>query len=61
MIRHWILFTQSKYDYSIFSIIDTNYSEVIMTTGQSRTVQEFLIRAAQKLKFQVIVAETAPS
>ncbi|KAG1049057.1 hypothetical protein G6F46_010470 [Rhizopus delemar] len=36
-------------------------NEVIMTTGQSRTVQEFLIRAAQKLKFQVIVAETAPS
>lgn len=44
-----------------FFIIDTSYSEVIMTTGQSRTVQEFLIRAAQKLKFQVIVAETAPS
>ncbi|KAG1464252.1 hypothetical protein G6F55_001896 [Rhizopus delemar] len=35
--------------------------EVIMTTGQSRTVQEFLIRAAQKRKFQVIVAETAPT
>ncbi|CAO3690720.1 hypothetical protein G6F70_000899 [Rhizopus microsporus] len=36
-------------------------NEVIMTTGQSRTVQEFLIRAAQKRKFQVIVAETAPT
>lgn len=36
-------------------------SEVIMTIGISRTVQEFLMRAAQKRKFQVIVAETAPT
>ncbi|KAI9316429.1 hypothetical protein BX666DRAFT_2019483 [Dichotomocladium elegans] len=36
-------------------------NEVIMTIGKSRTVQEFLIRAAQKRKFQVIVAETAPT
>ncbi|KAI9259332.1 hypothetical protein BY458DRAFT_588515 [Sporodiniella umbellata] len=35
--------------------------EVIMTTGQSNTVQTFLISAAQKRKFQVIVAESAPS
>lgn len=32
-----------------------------MTIGISRTVQEFLMRAAQKRKFQVIVAETAPT
>ncbi|KAL7313218.1 GCD complex subunit gcd7 [Mucor circinelloides] len=36
-------------------------NEVIMTIGISRTVQEFLMRAAQKRKFQVIVAETAPT
>ncbi|KAG2227197.1 hypothetical protein INT45_008441 [Circinella minor] len=36
-------------------------NEVIMTIGKSRTVEEFLIRAAQKRKFQVIVAETAPT
>ncbi|KAI8067643.1 uncharacterized protein B0P05DRAFT_552385 [Gilbertella persicaria] len=36
-------------------------NEVIMTIGKSRTVQEFLIRAAQKRKFQVIVAETSPT
>ena len=36
-------------------------SEVIMTIGKSRTVEDFLIRAAQKRKFQVIVAETAPT
>ncbi|KAI9360992.1 hypothetical protein BD770DRAFT_383908 [Pilaira anomala] len=36
-------------------------NEVIMTIGISRTVQEFLIRAAQKRKFQVLVAETAPT
>lgn len=32
-----------------------------MTIGISRTVQEFLTKAAQKRKFQVIVAETAPT
>lgn len=32
-----------------------------MTIGISRTVQEFLIRASQKHKFQVLVAETAPT
>lgn len=37
------------------------YSEVIMTIGISRTVEKFLIRAAEKRKFQVIVAETAPT
>ncbi|KAI8390169.1 hypothetical protein BD560DRAFT_380125 [Blakeslea trispora] len=36
-------------------------NEVIMTIGKSRTVQEFLIRAAQKRQFQVLVAETSPS
>ncbi|KAI9495259.1 hypothetical protein BDB00DRAFT_882538 [Zychaea mexicana] len=36
-------------------------NEVIMTIGKSRTVEEFLLRAAQKRKFQVIVAETAPT
>ncbi|KAI8983091.1 hypothetical protein BDB01DRAFT_792421 [Pilobolus umbonatus] len=36
-------------------------NEVIMTIGISRTVQEFLMRAAQKRKFQVMVAETAPT
>lgn len=32
-----------------------------MTVGKSRTVEEFLTRAASKRKFQVIVAETAPT
>ncbi|KAI8885995.1 nagb/rpia/CoA transferase-like protein [Backusella circina FSU 941] len=36
-------------------------NEVIMTIGISRTVEKFLIKAAEKRKFQVIVAETAPT
>ncbi|KAK4510559.1 uncharacterized protein ATC70_004990 [Mucor velutinosus] len=36
-------------------------NEVIMTIGKSRTVEEFLKRAAHKRKFQVIVAETSPT
>ena len=32
-----------------------------MTFGKSRTVQEFLKAAARKRKFEVIVAESAPS
>lgn len=36
-------------------------NEVIMTIGKSRTVEEFLIRAAHKRRFQVIVAETSPT
>lgn len=47
--------------YRFTKYMSTAYSEVIMTIGISRTVQEFLIRAAQKRKFQVIVAETAPT
>eukprot|EP00117_Sycon_ciliatum_P024418 scpid71293/ scgid20491/ Translation initiation factor eIF-2B subunit beta; S20I15; eIF-2B GDP-GTP exchange factor subunit beta len=35
--------------------------EVIMTFGKSTTVLTFLKRAARKRKFQVVVAETAPS
>eukprot|EP01112_Ceratiomyxa_fruticulosa_P012160 TRINITY_DN3353_c0_g2_i2.p1 TRINITY_DN3353_c0_g2~~TRINITY_DN3353_c0_g2_i2.p1 ORF type:complete len:348 (+),score=73.18 TRINITY_DN3353_c0_g2_i2:196-1239(+) len=35
--------------------------EVIMTFGSSRTVTEFLKAAARKRKFQVIVAESAPT
>ncbi|RUS20930.1 hypothetical protein BC937DRAFT_94001 [Endogone sp. FLAS-F59071] len=35
--------------------------EVIMTIGQSRTVEVFLKKAAQKRKFQVFVAETSPT
>ncbi|KAF7729023.1 Translation initiation factor eIF-2B subunit beta [Apophysomyces ossiformis] len=36
-------------------------NEVIMTIGKSRTVEEFLCRAAKTRKFQVIVAETSPT
>ncbi|KAI8996808.1 hypothetical protein BDB01DRAFT_689296, partial [Pilobolus umbonatus] len=36
-------------------------NEVIMTIGKSRTVEDFLIRAINKFKFQVIVAETSPT
>ncbi|KAG0170174.1 Translation initiation factor eIF-2B subunit beta [Apophysomyces sp. BC1034] len=36
-------------------------NEVIMTIGKSRTVEKFLRRAAEKRKFQVIVAETSPT
>lgn len=58
---------QSKYTvwmdgiWSIDLVVLLLFSEVIMTIGKSRTVEEFLIRAAQKRKFQVIVAETAPT
>lgn len=37
------------------------FSEIIMTIGRSKTVEEFLKMAASKRKFQVLVAETAPS
>jgi translation initiation factor 2B subunit (eIF-2B alpha/beta/delta family) len=36
------------------------FSEIIMVTGKSKTVEEFLKSAHRKRKFQVIVAETAP-
>ncbi|KAG0258566.1 GCD complex subunit gcd7 [Actinomortierella ambigua] len=36
-------------------------NEIIMTIGKSKTVEEFLKMAASKRKFQVLVAETAPS
>lgn len=36
-------------------------NEVIMTYGQSRTVEKFLLDAASFRKFEVIVAESAPS
>jgi len=36
-------------------------NEVVMTFGRSRTVQEFLKSAARKRKFEVVVAESAPS
>ncbi|XP_064387287.1 translation initiation factor eIF2B subunit beta-like [Halichondria panicea] len=36
-------------------------SEVIMTAGYSKTVEAFLKAAARKRKFEVIVAESAPS
>lgn len=36
-------------------------SEIILTFGKSRTVEEFLKFAAKKRKFEVIVAESAPS
>jgi len=36
-------------------------NEVIMTFGKSRTVMEFLKVAARKRKFEVIVADAAPS
>ncbi|KAF9437959.1 Translation initiation factor eIF-2B subunit beta [Entomortierella beljakovae] len=36
-------------------------NEIIMTIGRSKTVEEFLKSAAAKRKFQVLVAESAPS
>ena len=36
-------------------------NEVIMTVGYSKTVEAFLKGAARKRKFEVIVAESAPS
>lgn len=36
-------------------------NEVIMTFGRSRTVDAFLLAAARKRKFEVIVCESAPS
>ena len=36
-------------------------NEIIMTMGKSRTVEAFLKKAAKERKFQVVVAECAPS
>lgn len=36
-------------------------SEIIMTIGRSKTVEEFLKMAAVKRKFHVLIAESAPS
>lgn len=36
-------------------------NEVILTFGQSKTVEEFLKAAAKRRKFEVIVVETAPA
>lgn len=43
------------------NVLTALQSEVIMTFGGSRTVEEFLKAAGKKRKFEVIVAETAPS
>lgn len=40
--------------------IETNESEVILTIGKSKTVEHFLVAAARKRQFEVIVAESAP-
>ena len=44
-----------------FFVIYLDSSEIIMTIGRSKTVEEFLKMAAVKRKFQVLVAESAPS
>jgi len=44
----------------IFTFYSIKKSEIIMVYGSSKTVIEFLKHAAQKRKFQVIVAEAAP-
>lgn len=36
-------------------------SEILMTLGSSKTLEEFFKSAARKRKFHVIVAESAPS
>ncbi|KAI9595926.1 hypothetical protein BDF19DRAFT_440590 [Syncephalis fuscata] len=36
-------------------------NEIILTIGKSRTVEQFLRHAAKKRRFQVVVAESAPS
>ncbi|RKP28095.1 translation initiation factor eIF-2B beta subunit, partial [Syncephalis pseudoplumigaleata] len=36
-------------------------NEIILTVGKSRTVEQFLRHAAKKRRFQVVVAEGAPS
>lgn len=42
------------------SIDHIHSNEIIMITGRSKTVEEFLKAAHRKRKFQVIVCETAP-
>lgn len=44
----------------IIPLIHKCPSEIIMTTGRSKTIEEFLKAAHRKRKFQVIVAEAAP-
>jgi translation initiation factor eIF-2B subunit beta len=44
-----------------FATLYLFHSEIIMTIGRSKTVEEFLKMAAVKRKFQVLVAESAPS
>lgn len=49
---------------NIYSYIKKNilyFSEVIMTFGGSKTVEEFLKSAAKKRKFEVICVESSPS
>ncbi|KAF9586239.1 GCD complex subunit gcd7 [Lunasporangiospora selenospora] len=43
------------------ALLQIHSNEIIMTIGRSKTVEEFLKMAAAKRKFQVLVAETAPS
>lgn len=61
-----LVFTYAeRYDYkTILIVFDFCFcinSEIIMTIGRSKTVEEFLKMAAVKRKFQVLVAESAPS
>jgi len=48
-------------DISEQAIEHIHANEIIMTSGKSRTVEEFLKTAARKRKFSVIVTESAPS
>ena len=61
-----LVFTYAaRYNYKriliVFNSCFWNNSEIIMTIGRSKTVEEFLKMAAVKRKFQVLVAESAPS
>lgn len=51
---------RSPQDIAEQSLDHINFDEVIMTFGNSRTVEKFLKKAAAKRKCQVIVAEAAP-
>ncbi|XP_002740976.1 translation initiation factor eIF2B subunit beta-like [Saccoglossus kowalevskii] len=51
----------SGHNIAIQALEHIHSNEVIMTAGKSRTVEAFLKGAARKRKFQVIVAECAPS
>ncbi|KAJ1643495.1 GCD complex subunit gcd7 [Coemansia asiatica] len=61
-INEYIADMESTEEEIATSALDHIHSnEIILTCGRSRTVENFLLTAARKRKFQVIVTECAPT